>query len=72
MEITIETLIKARYSGGLEEISQYMNLTIQTVAVLVAGIIIWRISAIAHRRKKAQRERNSYFSTPYSEGWKRK
>lgn len=71
-ELTLETLIKARFSGGLDEMSLYLNLAIQAGAVLVGGIVLWRMSAVIHRRKKAERERNAYFNTPYSEGWKRK
>lgn len=70
-ELTIQTLIKANYSGGLNEVSTYMNLAIQAGAVLVGGIVLWRMSAMLHKRKKAERERNSYFQTPYSKGWKR-
>ena len=71
-ELTIDILIKAKYSGSLDEMSQYLNLAIQAGAVLVGGIVLWRMSAIIHRRKKAERERNKFFQTPYSEGWKRK
>lgn len=70
-ELTIQTLIKAKYSGSIDQLSMYFNLAIQTAAVLIAGIVLWRISAIIHKRKKAQRERNSYFDTPFSKGWKR-
>lgn len=71
-ELTIQTLLKAKYSGGLSEMSTYINLAIQTVAVMIGGIMLWRISVTLHRRKRAQRLRNTYFDTPYSKGWKRK
>lgn len=70
-ELTIEMLIKARFSGSVDDASTYMNLVIQAAAVLVGGIVLWRLSTAAHRRKKAERERNAYFRTPYSKGWKR-
>ena len=70
-ELTIQTLIKVKYSGGLDEASTYMNLAIQAGAVLVGGIVLWRMSAMLHKRKKAERKRNNYFQTPYSKGWKR-
>ena len=60
-----------KYSGALNEVSAYMNLAIQTGAVLIAGIILWRASAILHKRKQAKRERNTFFETPYSKGWKK-
>ena len=71
-EITIETLIKAKFAGNVGEMSSYLNLAMQTGGVLIGGIILWRASAILHKRKKAQRSRNAYFDTPYSKGWKRK
>ncbi len=70
-ELTIQTLIKVKYSGALNEVSTYMNLAIQTGAVLVGGIVVWRMSAILHKKKRAERQRNSYFETPYSKGWKK-
>ncbi|MCH2224173.1 MAG: hypothetical protein MK066_05335 [Crocinitomicaceae bacterium] len=65
-------LIKLNYSGSQSELSSYLNLAMQTGAVLIAGIVLWRISAKMHSKKKAQRSRNSYFETPYAKGWKRK
>ena len=60
-ELAIQTLIKAKYSGGLNEVSLYMNLAIQTGAVLIGGIVLWRMSNMIHKRKQAQRERNDFF-----------
>jgi len=70
-ELTIQTLIKVKYSGALNEVSMYMNLAMQTGAVLIGGIVLWRMSNMIHKRKQAQRERNDFFNTPYSKGWKR-
>ena len=71
-ELTIQTLIKAKYSGGISEMSSYISLAIQATAVIIGGIVLWRISVAMHKRKLAQRNRNQYFDTPYSKGWKRK
>lgn len=68
-ELSVQ-LIHAKYSGALNEVSMYMNLAIQTGAVLIGGIVLWRASAILHKRKQAKRERNNFFQTPYSKGWK--
>lgn len=70
-EVSIHELIRAKYSGGISAYSQYMTLIIQTVAVLVAGIVLWRMSNYIHKKKKQERERNNFFETPYSKGWKR-
>ena len=69
--MTIQELIKIKFSGNTGAMASYLSLAVQTGAVLIGGIILWRASAILHKRK-AQRGRNAYFETPYSKGWKRK
>jgi len=71
-ELTIQTLIKAKYSGALSEMTTYINLAIQASAVIFGGIILWRLSVNYQRKKGKERQRSSYFETPYSKGWKRK
>ncbi len=71
-ELTIQQLIRAQYSGAVSDASSYVNLAIQAVAVLIGGIVLWRISVVMHKKKLAQRSRNEFFDTPYSKGWKRK
>jgi len=71
-ELTIQELIKAKFSGGMSDISSYVNLSVQTLAVMIGGIALWRISVVLHKRKLAQRSRNDFFETPYSKGWRRK
>lgn len=71
-ELTIQTLIKANYSGSLAETSIYVNLAIQATGVIIGGIVLWRGSVALQKKKMAQRVRNTYFETPYSKGWKRK
>lgn len=68
----LQGLVKLNYSGSQSELSTYLNLAIQTGAVLIGGIVLWRISARMHSKKKAGRSRNAYFETAYSKGWKRK
>ncbi len=70
--ITIDQLIRLKYSGAMSDLSMYMTLAIQTGAVLIGGIVIWRMSSRIHAKKRAERKRNAYFDTPYSKGWKRK
>lgn len=71
-ELTIQQLIRAQFSGAVSDTSSYVNLAVQTVAVLIGGIVLWRISVVMHKKKLAQRSRNQFFDTPYSKGWKRK
>jgi hypothetical protein len=52
--------------------SAYVSIAAQALGVVIGGIILWRASAVFHKKKKAQRSRNAYFETPYSRSWKRK
>jgi hypothetical protein len=70
-ELTIQTLIKAKYSGSYTEMSMYLSLTLQAVAVMIGGIVLWRMSVMLHKRKQAQRKRNSFFETTYSKNWRK-
>ncbi len=71
-ELTIQTLIKAKFSGGLSEMSTFVSLAIQASAVVFGGIVLWRASVVLHKRKLAQRQRNQYFETTYSRNWRKK
>lgn len=71
-ELTIQTLIKAKYSGALDQSGTYINLVLQTVAVLIGGLVIWRAMNIYHRKKQQQRRTTAYFDTPYSRHWRKK
>lgn len=72
MEENLREVIKLHYSGGMTDIQAYSGLAVQTVGILVGGFILWRATALLHKRKKNQRRRNDFFETPYSKGWKRK
>lgn len=70
-ELTIQLLIKAKYSGALNESGVYFSLTFQTIAVLIGGLVLWRAVNAYHRKKQQQRSRNRYFETPYSKQWRK-
>lgn len=71
-ELTIQELIKAKYSGSLSNMSAYISLAIQAAAVVFAGIILWRASVVLHKKKQAERQRNAYFETTFSKNWRKK
>lgn len=71
-ELTIQTLIKAKYAGHLSEMSTYISLAMQAIAVIIGGLVLWRASAAIHKKKVAERNRNKFFETTYSKNWKRK
>ena len=71
-EAAIQLLVKAKYAGAMADTSTYLNLVMQAGAVLIGGIVLWRMSARYHKKKVAERSRNQYFESTYSRNWKRK
>ncbi len=66
----IQTLIKVKYVGELDQTTAYTTIGFQTVAVLVGGIILWRVSNALHKRKLNQRAEKAHFKTRFSDHWK--
>ena len=71
-EMTVQTLIQVKYSGATSEMQSFLNLAIQACAVVFGGIVLWRMSTVIHKKKLKSRNRNQFFETSYSKGWKRK
>lgn len=67
----IQTLIQAKFSGQLDETGEYVNLAVQAIAVIVGGIVLWRISSAMHAKKLRERSERRVFETRYSKNWKR-
>ena len=73
MDVSLmQEIIRANYSGAMSQMSAYTGIAAQALAVIIGGIILWKASAVYHKKKKKERSRNSYFETVYSRGWKRK
>lgn len=69
--MTIQELIQTRFSGELNNENIYIELMVQVIAVLVVGLILWRLMVAFHRKKNASRKRKTYFDTEYSKKWRR-
>ena len=67
----IQTLIQAKFSGPLSETPVYVNLAIQAIAVMVGGIVFWRVSTAIHAKKQRERSNRQFFETRYSKNWRR-
>jgi len=67
----IEILIRAKFSGELSEASTYINLTLQAVAVMIGGILLWRLSNAYHAKKLKERSQRQFFESRYSKGWRK-
>jgi hypothetical protein len=66
----IQTLIRAKYVGELDNTSPYSTIGFQAIAVLVGGILLWRVSNMLHKKKLMQRAQKTHFKTRYSDHWK--
>ncbi len=66
----IQTLIKVKYAGELDNTFAYTTIGFQTIAVLVGGLVLWRVSNALHKKKLQQRATQAHFSTRFSEHWK--
>ncbi len=57
----------------LLEISEgeMMKLSLQAIAVLVVGLVLWRVMA-AFSRKKSNPKGSDYFDTKYKDKWKKR
>lgn len=68
----VQTLIKVKYSGALDQSLSYAEIGFQTIAVLVAGLILWRGSSYYFQKKQQQRSSQQKFKTAYGEAWRKK
>ena len=64
-------MIQVKYSGELSVTADYINISVQVIGILVAGIIIWRLIVRYQNKKSNDRYRSSYFGTPYSKHWRK-
>ena len=71
-ELTIQQLIKTSFSGQADQSYVYMNLMMQAGGVLIAGIVMWRLSAYFHKKKLAQRQNGQSFESRFSKEWRKK
>ncbi len=69
--MTIQELIQFKYSGVLDQTFSYVNVTIQAVAVLIGGLVIWRAMSSWQRKKKLERRRNPFFESAFSKHWRK-
>ncbi len=69
--MTMQELIEVKYSGQVDQTMDYAKVAVQTIAVLIGGLVIWRAVIAYQRRQSISRRQNSYFETKYSKHWKK-
>jgi len=63
--MTVQELVQQRFTGALNNEAEYIELLVQVFAVLVLGLVLWRMMVLFHKRKNAQRKRSSYFESNF-------
>ncbi|MEX1191286.1 MAG: hypothetical protein WED10_13740 [Brumimicrobium sp.] len=69
--MNIQDLIKQRFTGTLNNEAEYIELIVQAFAVLVLGLVLWRLMVIFHKKKKTQRKRSGFFESEFSKNWRK-
>jgi hypothetical protein len=67
----IQELIKQRFSGQINNEAEYIVLLVQVFAVLVLGLLLWRMMVVFHKRKNAKRKRSAYFDSNFTKQWRK-
>ena len=69
--MTPQELIQQRFSGSLNNEAEYMELIVQVFAVLVLGLVLWRLMVLFHKKKNAKRKKSTYFDSEFSRNWRK-
>ena len=68
--MSVQELIKTRFTGELNNEAEYIELLVQVFAVLVLGLVLWRLMVLFHKKKNAKRKKSTYFDSDFSKKWK--
>ena len=69
--MTEQEMIQLKYSGELSIMTDYINVSVQAIAILIAGIIIWRLIIRYQNKKLSTRFKSDYFESSYSKHWRK-
>lgn len=59
-QVDIANYVKLFLSGSADTSMNFMNLMVQAIGIIVVGIILWRISAMFHKKKLAGRSERKF------------
>lgn len=69
--MTAQEMIKVKYSGELSTMTDYINISVQTIGILIAGIIIWRLIIRYQNKKLNNRYQSNYFDSSFTKHWRK-
>lgn len=70
--MNVQEFIQRRFSGELNNEAEYIELIVQVFAVLIIGLLMWRLMVVFQRRKTAKRRQSTYFDNVFSKNWRKK
>tara|TARA_B100001287_G_scaffold134934_1_gene113575 strand:- start:479 stop:688 length:210 start_codon:yes stop_codon:yes gene_type:complete len=69
--MTAQEMIKAKYSGELSNMIDYVQIMAQVFGILIGGIILWRLLSRYQNRRQNERFKTDYFESSYSKHWRK-
>jgi hypothetical protein len=66
-----QELIQVKYSGSISVLRDYLNISALTIAILIVGILFWRILIAYQNKKNKYRFKSTYFESSYSKHWRK-
>ena len=63
--MTEQEMIQLKYSGELSIMTDYINVSVQAIGILIAGIIRYQ------NKKLSTRFKSDYFESSYSKHWRK-
>jgi len=69
MDPDFRPLIETYLNGNLSDELIMVKLMAQVIAVLIAGLVLWKISGIFNRKKNRKR-RGAFMESRFQEHWK--
>jgi len=69
--MTEQEMIQLKYSGELSTMTDYINVSVQAIGILIAGIIIWRLIIRYQNKKLNTSFKSDYFESSYSKHWRK-
>jgi len=69
--MNVQQLIQRRFSGQLNNEAEYIELIVQVFAVLILGLVLWRIMVVFHKKKNAKRKKSVFFDNTFTNNWRK-
>jgi len=69
--MTPQELIQIKYSGAISVLRDYVNISAQTIGILIIGILFWRVLIAYQNKKNKSRFKSTYFESSYSKHWRK-